>query len=78
MTNKPFHKISVGNGITATIWENATDEDLLYAVQVERRYKDGEEWKTSQSYVGSQILLVAKAYELAFQYIAGLKASPSS
>lgn len=70
---KPIFKINVGSGITASIWENQTDNGVLHAVEVERRYRVGEEWKTSTSYVGSQILMVAKAYELAFQYIAGQK-----
>lgn len=72
-TNKPIHKISVGSGITASIWENSTDNGVLYAVDVERRYKDGEVWKTSKTYVGGQILLVSKAYDLAFDYIQALR-----
>ena len=74
-TKKPIHKIQVGNGITASIWENSTDGGTLHSVEVERRYKDKEsdEWRTSKSYIGAQILLVSKAYEMAFEYLAGLK-----
>jgi len=68
-TKQPIHKIYVGNGITASIWENSIENGVLHAVGVERRYKDGETWKTSTSYVGSQVLLVSKAYDLAFEYI---------
>jgi len=75
-TRKPIHKISVGSGILASIWENATDNGVLHTVTVERRYKDkdSDDWKSSTSYVGSQVLLVAKAYELSFDFIAGLRA----
>ncbi|WP_309398721.1 hypothetical protein [Cerasicoccus maritimus] len=71
--NKPIHKINLGSGITASIWENSTDNGVLHAVEVERRYLQGDEWKTSKTYVGSQILLVSKAYELAFDYIQSIK-----
>jgi hypothetical protein len=74
---KPVHKISVGSGILATIWENSTSNGVLHAVEVERRYRDkeSEEWKTSTSYVGTQVLLASKAYEMAFEYIQNLRAS---
>lgn len=80
MTNepkKPIHKIKVGNGIVASIWANKTDEGVLHTVEVERRYqeKGSEEWKTANSYTAFQALLVAKAYELSFVYITGLKSS---
>ena len=77
-SKKPIHKISVGNGVTASIWENPTNNGILHAVHVERRYKDGEEWKTSNSFVGSQVLLVSKAYSLAFDYITAIKAQPDA
>lgn len=78
--NKPFHKISVGSGIIASIWRNITANGPLYAVEVERRYKDNNtgDWKTSNSYVGTQVILVAKVYEMAFDYIASLKQQPDA
>ena len=74
-TKKPIHKIAVGNGIVASIWANQNDDGILHAVDVERRYQPNgsDEWKTSKSFVGAQILLVSKAYELAFNYIQTLK-----
>jgi len=73
-TPKPIHKIRVGNGITASIWANQTEDGILHTVEVERRYKQGDDWNTSKSFVGAQVLLAAKAYELSFDYITHLKA----
>lgn len=79
-TTKPIYKLSVGNGITASVWENSTENGVLHTVEVERRYKEkgSDNWKTSTNYIGSQILLVSKAYELAFEYIVNLKNSSNN
>ena len=78
-TTKPIKKLSIGNGITASIWENSTENGVLHTVEVERRYKEknSDNWKTSTNYIGSQVLLVSKAYELAFEYIVNLKNTSS-
>lgn len=64
---KPIKKISVG-GIEAAIWENASKEGNKYfTTTMERNYKDGEEWKKTNSLRTSDlpkaILTLQKAYE---------------
>ena len=46
----PVDKIRL-NGITATFWENkSADGNIHLSVTVERNYKDGDKWKTTNSY----------------------------
>ena len=68
-TNKPVHKISAGNGITASIWKNDGKHGSVYSITVERRYRNSEdEWHSTNSMTGAQALIAAKAYELAYEY----------
>jgi hypothetical protein len=60
----PFAKIRVGL-VTASIWEKMNDRGTFFDVTFERRYKDGEEWKTSHSYNPHDLLELATAAEMA-------------
>ena len=53
--NPPVGKVRVGL-ITASIWENKTDKGVFHNVTFERRYKDGDQWKSSHSYNTSDLL----------------------
>jgi len=63
----PVAKFSAG-GITAAIWENQTKEGSPYnTVTMDKRYKSGEEWKSTKSMrlndLPKAILVLEKAYE---------------
>ena len=60
----PVAKIRVGL-ITASIWENKTDKGTFHNVTFERRYKDGDQWKSSHSYNTGDLLELAKAADWA-------------
>jgi len=68
--NKPEKKFKA-SPITATIWMNTTIKDSkelkLYSVNVERTYKDKEEFKTTSSLrpndIPKAVLVLQKAYE---------------
>lgn len=46
----PVDKIRL-NGITATFWENKGEDGKIHtSVTIERNYKAGETWKTTNSY----------------------------
>ena len=60
----PVAKVRVGL-ISASIWENKTDKGNFYNVTFERRYKDGDQWKSSHSYNADDLLALAKAADLA-------------
>lgn len=62
--NPPVAKVRVGL-ITGSIWENKTDKGTFYNVTFERRYKDGDDWKTSHSYNLGDLLELAKCADLA-------------
>ena len=62
--NPPVDKVRVGL-ITASIWENKTDKGNFCNVTFERRYKDGDQWKSSHSYNTGDLLELAKAADLA-------------
>ena len=68
--NPPVGKVRVGL-ITASIWENTNDKGTFHNVTFERRYKDGDQWKTSHSYSFSDLLDLAKAADLAHTRIIG-------
>ena len=76
-SNRLIKRFNLESGIVASIWENQTDKGKQYAVNVERRYKDGGEWKSSNNYFGAQNLVAAKAHEIAYEYIATELRSPS-
>lgn len=73
----PVHQISLPAGkgaqIQASIWENEVQNGdnsfTSYSVTFARRYRDGEEWKSASGFRSSDLLLVAKAAELAFDAI---------
>ena len=60
----PKEKVRVGM-TTINIWENKTDNGTFHNVTFERRYKDGDQWKSSHSYNTGDLLELAKAADLA-------------
>ena len=67
-SNKPVKEIRLGR-IKAAIWENETANGSRHNVKVVRLYKDGEEWKDSDSFGRDDLLLVGKVLDLAHTWI---------
>lgn len=65
---KPAHKIRSG-ALTVTIWRKEGDKGPWYSVTPSRSYKQGEEWKESDSYGGDDLLTLAKLLDLAHTWI---------
>lgn len=65
---KPLHEIKVGR-IRATVWPNESDRRSWFTVTVTRSYRDGEQWKTTTSFNRDELPLVAKAAEMAYEWI---------
>ena len=65
---QPIHEIRLGS-VKAAIWENTTDNGTRYSVTVSRLYKDGTEWKRSDSFGRDDLLLLAKVADLAHSWI---------
>jgi len=65
---RPAHEIRLGR-IKATIWANQHDNGTWYNVTLSRNFKDGEEWKSSNSFGRDELLSVAKVADLANSWI---------
>lgn len=66
--NKPVHEIRMGR-IKAAIWENETQNGTRHNVTVSRLYKDGEQWKDTQSFGRDDLPLLAKVLDRAHSWI---------
>jgi hypothetical protein len=66
--NKPVHEIPDG-ALKATIWKKDGEHGPWYQVTCRRRYKDGEEWKDTQSYNEDDLLRMSKLFDQADTWI---------
>jgi hypothetical protein len=55
--------------IKAAIWENDTQNGARHNVTVTRIYKDGDQWKDSNSFGRDDLPLVGKVVDLAHTWI---------
>lgn len=65
---QPAHEIRMG-AIKATIWENETSAGTRHNVTVSRIYKDGDQWKQTESFGRDDLPLLAKVVDLAHSWI---------
>ena len=66
--NQPAHEVRLGS-IKAAIWQNETDTGVRYNVTFERLYKDGEQWKSTDSFGRDDLLLLGKVADRAHSWI---------
>lgn len=66
--DKPVHEVRLG-AIKAAIWKNDTQNGVRYNATFSRLYKDGEEWKTTDSFGREDLLIVAKVADQAHTWI---------
>ena len=64
MSSKPVRKFRIGN-VTVAVWKN----DEFYSVTLQKSFKDGEEWKNTDSLGSGDILNAMKCLERAEAYI---------
>jgi len=62
------HEIRVG-GIRASVWRNETDKGQRFNTTFDRSYRDGEEWKTSESFGRDDLLTVGFVANEALRWI---------
>lgn len=65
---KPAKEIRLGR-IKATVWANETSNGTRHNVTVSRLYKDGDDWKQSESFGRDDLPLVCKVLDLAHTWI---------
>ena len=62
---KPAAKVTLFP-VSAAIWRNENQKGVFYSVTFERSYKDDAgKWQTSSTFNASDLLLLAKAADLA-------------
>jgi hypothetical protein len=66
--NKPVKEVRLGH-IKAAIWANETQSGTRHNVTVTRLYKDGTQWKSSDSFGRDDLPLVQKVCDLAHSWI---------
>ena len=57
--SKPVSEIRIGS-VKAVIWPNDTEGRTRYHVTFSRLYKDGVQWKTTQTFGRNDLLVLAK------------------
>lgn len=63
--NQPVKKFRVGS-VTAAVWKN----DGNFSVTLQKSYKDGEDWKNTDTLFHGDIVCAMKALERAEAFIA--------
>jgi len=66
--NKPIHEIRL-HSVKAAIWENSVGETTRHSVTFSRLYKDGNEWKHTESYGREDLLVLSKLADLAHSWV---------
>src|SRR5580658_5437777 len=66
--SKPAHKIRVGV-LQVTIWRNSGEKGNWYSVIPSRGYKQGDDWKETDSLNFDDLLPMAKLFDLAHTWI---------
>jgi hypothetical protein len=68
MNTKPIHEVRLGT-IKAAVWRNQTETGIRHNVTFSRLYKDGDKWKSSDSFGLQDLLPVAKIADMAHSWI---------
>lgn len=66
--NKPAHEIRIGS-IKAALWPNETEHGIRYGVTLCRIYRDGDKWKSTDSFGRDDLLVLAKVADRAHSWI---------
>lgn len=70
---KPIEVFKAG-GIRAAVWENTIKRNgqdiVVHSVQIDRTYKDGDEWKRTSRFDARDLPKVALVARKAFEYLA--------
>jgi len=65
---KPIHEVRLGH-IKAAVWKNETEVGVRFNVTLSRLYKDGDSWKSTDSFGRDDLLLLAKVADNAHSWI---------
>jgi|1048.fasta_scaffold61360_1 hypothetical protein len=71
--NNPPKEVRMGS-IKATIWKNDTEAGTRHNVTFSRLYRDGANWKSTESFGRDDLLLLAKVADEAHSWICAQQA----
>ena len=66
----PIHEVRLG-AIKAAIWKNDTEKGVRYNATFSRIYKDGDDWKSTDSFGRDDLLVLGKVADQAHSWIHG-------
>lgn len=64
----PVQEVRIG-AVKAAIWRNETDTGVRYNATFGRIYRDGDQWRTTESFGRDDLLLLAKVADNAHTWI---------
>ena len=65
---KPIHEVRLGH-IKAAVWRNETEAGVRYNATFSRLYKDGDQWRSTESFGRDDLLLLAKVADNTHSWI---------
>jgi len=65
---KPIHEVRLGH-IKAAVWKNETEAGVRYNATFSRLYKDGDDWKSTDSFGRDDLLLLSKVADTTHSWI---------
>jgi hypothetical protein len=65
---KPAHEIRMGR-VRLAIWKNGTDKGVRYNVTVSKLYKEGPDWKSTDSFGRDDLPVVCSVLQQAHTWI---------
>lgn len=69
MTENQPEKKFVAGGVTVTCWKNeGKDGAVFHNYTVQRRYKDGDDWKNTDSFGRNDLVKLKVAVDKALEY----------
>lgn len=72
---QPTKEIRLGS-IKAAVWKNDTEAGVRYNVTFNRLYRDGDSWKSTDSFGRDDLLLLGKVADQAHSWICSQNGNP--
>ncbi len=66
--SKPEYSLKAG-AIRLSIWKNQTKKGVMQSITIDRSYKDGEEFKTTNSFRPADLPLIEVLMRKAMEYL---------
>ena len=66
--SKPIHEVRLGF-VKAAVWRNETEAGVRYNATFSRLYRDGDQWKSTESFGRDDLLTLAKVADNTHSWI---------